>query len=86
MRGLKALTQVSLPVVYDEVQLDVGYRTDLLVQVSIVIELKSVKQLHPLHEAKSIAHLKPTDKRLGLFNNFNVIRLIEGLKRFANKL
>lgn len=86
MRELKSLTKVSLPVVYDEVQLDVGYRTDLLVQVSIVIELKSVEQLHPLNEASWIAHLKPSDKRLGLLNNFSVIRLIEGLERFANKL
>jgi GxxExxY protein len=85
-RGLKVLTQVGLPVVYDEVQLDVGYRLDLLVEGCVVIELQSVEQIHPLHQAQLNTYLKLSDKRLGLLINFNVTRLKDGFKRFANRL
>ena len=85
-RGLKALTQVGLPVIYDEVQLDVGYRLDLLVEDTVVIELKAVEHVLPLHEAQLITYLKLSDKRLGLLINFNVLRLKDGYKRFANGL
>lgn len=85
-RCLKTLTQVGLPVVYDEVQLDVGYRLDLLVDDTVVVELKAVEHVLPLHEAQLITYLKLSDKRLGLLINFNVVRLKDGFKRFANSL
>lgn len=85
-RGLKVLTQVGLPVVYDEVQLDVGYRLDLLVEGSVIIEVKSVEAIHPLHEAQLITYLKLSGRRLGLLINFTVTRLKDGFRRFANDL
>lgn len=85
-RGLKVLTQVGLPVIYDEVKLDVGYRIDLLVEDCIIVELKAVEHVLPLHEAQLITYLKLSDKRLGLLINFNVVRLKDGFKRFANNL
>src|SRR5215510_13879431 len=56
-RGLKTLTQVGLPIVYDEVQLDVGYRIDLLVQDEVIVELKAVDEIAPIHEAQLISYL-----------------------------
>jgi GxxExxY protein len=85
-RGLKVLTQVGLPVIYDEVKLDVGYRIDLLVEDCVIVELKAVEHVLPLHEAQLITYLKLADKRLGLLINFNVLRLKDGIKRFANNL
>jgi GxxExxY protein len=85
-RGLKAFTQVGLPVIYDEVKLDVGYRIDLLVEDCIIVELKAVEHVLPLHEAQLITYLKLADKRLGLLINFNVLRVKDGIKRFANNL
>ena len=85
-RGMKALTQVGLPVVYDDVQLDVGYRIDLLIEDTVIVELKAVEQVLPLHAAQIITYLKLSDKRLGLLINFNVLRLKDGYKRYANNL
>ena len=85
-RGLKVLAQVGLPVIYDQVKLDVGYRIDLLVEDRIIVELKAVEHVLPLHEAQLITYLKLADKRLGLLINFNVLRLKDGFKRFANNL
>jgi GxxExxY protein len=85
-RGLKVFTQAVLPVVYDEAQLDVGYRLDLLVEDSVIVEIKAVEHVLPLHEAQLITYLKLADKRLGLLINFNVVRLKDGYKRFANNL
>ena len=85
-RGLKALTQVGLPIFYDGLQLDVGYRVDLLVEDAVIVELKAVEHVLPLHEAQLITYLKLSDRRLGLLINFNVLRLKDGYKRFANQL
>lgn len=85
-RGLKALTQVGLPVLYDGVQLDVGYRLDLLVEDCVIVELKAVEHVLPLHEAQLITYLKLSGKHLGLLVNFNVVRLKDGFRRFANNL
>ena len=79
-RGLKVLTQVGLPVIYDGVQLDVGYRIDVLVEDAVIIELKAAEHVLPLHEAQLITYLKLSDKRLGLLINFNVLRLKDGYK------
>jgi GxxExxY protein len=83
-RGLKALSQVGLPVVYDEVKLDVGYRIDILVEDAVIIELKAVDQVIPLHEAQLISYLKLSGKKVGLLMNFNVTRLKDGIARRAN--
>jgi len=83
-RGLKAFSQVGLPVIYDEVHLDVGYRIDVLVEDAVIIELKAVEKVIPLHEAQLISYLKLSGKKVGLLLNFNVTRLKDGIKRLAN--
>lgn len=83
-RGLHVETQVTLPVVYDNVRLDAGYRIDLLVENGVIVELKSVEAFHPIHEAQVISFLKLSGKKLGLLINFNVKLLKNGIKRIAN--
>lgn len=83
-RGLKAVAQVGLPVIYDEVKIDVGYRIDILVEDAVVIELKSVEKVIPLHEAQLISYLKLSGKKVGLLINFNVTRLKDGIVRRVN--
>ena len=83
-RGLKAFAQVAQPVTYDTVQLDVGYRLDILVEDSVILELKSVEKLIPLHEAQLLTYLKLSGKKIGLLMNFNVVLLKDGIRRFAN--
>ena len=78
--------QVDLPVSYKEVKLDCGYRIDLLVEEEVIIELKTVEKLLPIHEAQLLTYLKMMDKRLGLLINFNVPVLRDGIKRIANRL
>ena len=85
-RGIKVRTQVSLPVFYDNVNIDVGYRIDLLVENSVIVELKAVEQLNSVHEAQLLTYLKLSDKRLGLLINFNVHRLKQGIKRLVNNI
>lgn len=83
-RGLKVEKQVPIPVVYDTVRLDAGYRIDLLVEDEVIVELKAVDTLHPIHEAQLISYLKLSDKNVGLLINFNVRLLKNGIKRIAN--
>ncbi|MGH9556780.1 MAG: GxxExxY protein [Terriglobales bacterium] len=82
--GLKAESQVELPVVYDGVRLDVGYRIDLMVEDLVVVELKSVEETTRVHQAQIISYLKLSKKSLGLLMNFNVARLKDGIKRFVH--
>ena len=83
-RSLHVETQVTLPVVYENVRLDAGYRIDLLVENEVFVELKSVEAFHPIHEAQVISYLKLSGKKLGLLINFNVKLLKNGIKRIAN--
>ena len=85
-RGVSALSQVGLPVVYDGERIDVGYRLDLLVEKQIVVELKAVSQLSPLHEAQLLSYLKLGGYKLGLLINFNTLRLKDGIRRMVNRL
>lgn len=85
-RGLKVQSQVVLPVIYDGVTIDLGYRIDLLVEDSVIIELKAVEKTTPIHQAQLLSYLKLSDRRLGLLINFNVLRLKEGIMRMVNKL
>ncbi len=79
--GLKVEKQKALPVVYQGIKMDAGYRIDLLVEDEIVVELKSVEILAPIHEAQLLTYLKLAKKKLGLLINFNVIDLKKGIKR-----
>jgi GxxExxY protein len=78
LRGLSFQRQVALPVEYKEVKLDCGYRLDLIVQDSVILELKCVEHILPLHEAQLLTYLKLTRKRIGLIINFNVATLVRG--------
>jgi GxxExxY protein len=83
-RGLEARSQVTLPVMYKGVRVDCGYRLDLLVESLVVIELKAVDRLDPIHEAQLITYLRLSGLPLGLLINFNVRLLKNGIVRRAN--
>ena len=85
-RGLRATRQVELPVVYEGVKIDVGYRLDLLVEDAVIVELKAVEKTLPIHKAQILSYLKLSDKRLGLLINFNVVHLKDGITRVVNNL
>lgn len=82
--GFRSLTQVGLPVVYRGVKLDLRYRMDLVVENSVVVEVKSVDAISPVHQAQILSYLKLSGKSIGLLINFNVALLKDGLKRFVN--
>jgi GxxExxY protein len=82
--GYSGLAQVGLPVVYRGVKLDLGYRIDLLVEDLVVVEIKSVDAVSPVHHAQILSYLKLSGKSLGLLINFNAVHLKEGIKRFVN--
>ncbi|MFA8435074.1 MAG: GxxExxY protein [Marinifilaceae bacterium] len=79
--GFDVVRQKALPVVYNGVKLDAGYRIDLLIEHQVILEIKSVDALAPIHEAQLLSYLKLAKKRLGLLINFNVEHLKEGIKR-----
>jgi GxxExxY protein len=83
---VKVLSQVSLPVLYDGVEIDAGYRIDLTVEDRIIVEMKAVEKILPIHEAQILSYLKLSGKKLGLLINFNVVHLRNGIKRMANGL
>jgi GxxExxY protein len=81
--GLRVETQVGLPVVYDGIKLDLGYRIDILVNDLVVVELKSVEEISRIHVAQVLSYLKLSKKQLGLIINFNVLHLKDGIKRLV---
>jgi len=80
-KGFDVLRQVALPVVYEEIKLEAGYRIDLMVNHSVIIEIKSVDALAPIHTAQVLTYLKLANKKLGLLINFNESDLKKGIKR-----
>jgi GxxExxY protein len=83
--GLHVSAEQLVPICYDgKLQLDNGYRLDLLVADEIIVELKAVEQILPVHLAQLLSYLRLTDKRLGLLLNFNATRLTQGLRRVVN--
>ena len=83
-REVFVVAQAPLPVIYEGVQLDVGYRVDLLVADAVVVELKAVETVLPIHKAQVISYLKLSGKAVALLINFNVLHLKDGISRFAN--
>jgi GxxExxY protein len=79
--GLFAEKQKSLPLVYEEVKLEVGYRLDLIVENKLIIKIKAVEALNPVHLAQLLTYLKLSKCKLGLLMNFNVAKLKDGVKR-----
>lgn len=84
--GLSVVKEKAMPLTYEEVTLDCGYRIDLLVENKVVIELKSVESLNDVHLAQTLTYLKLGDYKLGLLINFNVSLLKKGIRRVANGL
>jgi GxxExxY protein len=82
--GLAVDVEWPLPVKYDGVRLDVGHRLDLRVHELVVVEIKAVSRLVPLHEAQLLSYLKMSGLRVGLLINFNVVRLRTGIRRMVN--
>jgi GxxExxY protein len=82
--GLHCDIQVPLPVIYDGVRLELGYRIDMLVEDQVMVELKSVDAINPVHQAQLLSYLKLSGKSLGLLINFNVVHLKDGIRRFVN--
>lgn len=85
-RGLRVATQIGLPVRYLGVEVEVGYRIDILVEDLVIVELKSVEGLALIHEAQLLTYLQLSGKKLDLLVNFNVVHLKDGIKRRVNNL
>jgi GxxExxY protein len=83
-RGLKVEQQKPVPLVYEQVELDCGYRMDLLVEQSVVVEVKSIDALAPIHEAQVLSYLRLSGSKLALLINFNVTVLKDGIRRFID--
>jgi GxxExxY protein len=83
-QSLVVSEEVCLPVVYDSHRLEVGYRIDILVENLVVVEIKSVAAIAPIHKAQLLSYLKLSGKPLGLLLNFNVVRMKEGIVRMRN--
>ena len=85
-RGLKIDRQVPVPIVFDEIKFDEGFRADLIVEDKVIIELKSVENIAPVHKKQLLTYLRLTDKRLGLLINFGSELIRDGISRVVNNL
>lgn len=84
--GLNIKKQLGIPVVWNELKMEVGFRADIIVENKVIIEIKSVEALAPIHYKQLTTYLKITNLKLGLLINFNEYLLKDGIKRIANKL
>lgn len=84
--GLKVECEVLLPITYEKIQIDAGYRIDMMVNDSIIIENKTAEKLLPIHEAQLLTYLKMKNCKLGFLLNWNVSRMKYGIKRMVNNL
>jgi len=82
--GAKVAAEQVVPVFYDELQLDDGYRLDMLVNDAVIVEIKTVERLLPVHQAQLLSYLKLLDRRLGFLINFKVPYVTQGIKRMVN--
>ena len=85
-RGLAVATERELPVVYEAVRIEVGFRIDMIVEEQVIVELKSVEKLAPVHGKQLLTYLRLADKRLGLLINFGEARIKDGIHRVVNQL
>ena len=83
-QGLKVANQVGLPVVYDGEKIDLGYRIDLVVEDLVIVEVKCVEALHPVHQAQLLSYMRLSGKNVGLLINFYVAHLRDGIKRMVD--
>ena len=83
-RGINVQKQVAVPVYYEEVKMDVGFRADLIVESKVVVEIKSIEAVAPVHHKQLLTYLKLTGLKVGLLINFNEALLKDGIKRIVN--
>lgn len=84
-RGFSVQSQTVLPIRYEEQLIDAGYRIDLMVNDAVIVELKSVERLLPIHKAQLLSYLRLSKRKVGLLINFNEVRLKDGIKRIVNE-
>lgn len=82
--GLETKSQVPLPLVYEDVKLDIGYRIDLMVEDQVLIEIKAIEDVSAVHKAQLLSYLRLSKRKVGLLLNFNVTHLKDGLHRVVN--
>lgn len=85
-RGLHAVRQRDIPVVYESVRIEIGFRADLIVEDKVIVEIKSVEVVAPVHSRQLLTYLRLAHKRLGLLINFNVALIKDGISRVVNGL
>lgn len=85
-KGLEVLVEHPIPVIYEEVKLEIGFRADLLVEKKVVVETKSIEAIAPVHHKKLLTYLRLSGKKLGLLLNFNVVLMKDGIKRVVDNL
>jgi len=84
--GITASRQVDVPLVYDEIDIDVGFRADVIVDDKVIVEIKSIENVIPVHKKQLLTYLKLSGRKLGLLANFNVELMKDGITRIANGL
>jgi GxxExxY protein len=85
-RGLRTTRQQPIPVIYENIRIDTGFRADLVVEAKVIVEVKSVELLTPVHKKQLLTYLRLADKRLGLLINFHVALIKDGITRVVNGL
>ncbi len=85
-RGLNLERQKGIPVVYDNLRMEIGFRADIIVENKVIIELKSIEAIAPVHSKQLLTYLKLTGMKLGLLVNFNEALIKDGIKRIVNNL
>jgi len=85
-RGLQVELQRPIPILYRGLEFEIGFRADMVVEDTVIVEIKSVEAIHPVHKKQLLTYLRLTDKRLGLLINFNVNLIKDGISRVVNGL
>jgi GxxExxY protein len=85
-RGLSVDRQKPIPIIYDDLHFDEGFRADLVVNALVIIEIKSVEKIHPVHKKQLLTYLRLADRRLGLLINFGEALIKDGISRVANQM
>jgi GxxExxY protein len=83
-RGFDVVEEKPIPVIYDDVKMECGFRADLLVNGTVVVELKAKSSIHPVDKAQTLSHLRLLNLRVGLLVNFHEVRLVDGVNRIVN--
>ena len=83
-RGFEVVEEQPIPVIYDEVHLECGFRADLLVKGCVIVELKAKSTIHPVDKAQTLSHLRLMNLQVGLLINFHEVKLVDGLQRIVN--